>query len=359
MRSKLGWGGLLLGSLFLLPSNSANAGAVIFNSGSSATASIALGVNPEGHLNTDDDAGATTVANSGVIGLAFKFLDDGLFYDATSPGCYCEGWGVSATYTGDATAHSGHANVDGGGVTNLSLDSFVTDAAAGTGTFATSSVHLTSLPGLAVTQHYAVASNTSDLFKNTVTITNNTDSTLDDVRYVRVMDWDVPKTEFDEFVTINGVTTTTLLEQSHDDGFATADPLAATSGINAATEDVDFFDNGPDDHGAYFKFNFGSLAAGESYTFDIFYGAAGNETLANAAIVAESIELYSLGQSMTSSGGPANSAPTFIFGFKGVGGIVIDPPPPPPEVPEPSTLALALLGLGSLGMVARRRRLRK
>ncbi|MEX1229006.1 MAG: PEP-CTERM sorting domain-containing protein [Planctomycetaceae bacterium] len=367
MKRKFGWAGLLLGAAILVPASSADAGAVIFNTGSSATATIALGINDEGHLNFDD---ATTVtsnaAGTGEVGLAFKFLDDGLFYDATSPGCLCEGWGVSATHVDTATAHSGYANVDTDGVVNLTLDSFLTDAAAGTGSFATSATSLTSLPGLTVTQHYTVATSTVALFRNVVTITNSTDSTLDDVRYVRVMDWDVPHTEFDEYVTINGVTTTTLLEQSHNDGFATADPLSATSGIDAVTEDVDFFDyfsaDGSGDHGAYFKFNFGSLAAGESFTFDIFYGAAANEVLANVAIVAEGIELYSLGQSDLDNdddgvgGGAANFEPTFIFGFKGVGGIIIDPPP---VVPEPSTMALALLGLGGMAVTAYRRRNRK
>ncbi|MEX1229007.1 MAG: PEP-CTERM sorting domain-containing protein [Planctomycetaceae bacterium] len=355
LTKRLGWGGLLLGGFLLLPGNTADAAAVIFNTGSSATASIALGVNDEGHLNVaDPDTSTASSSGTGEVGLAFKFLDDGLFYDATSPGCLCEGWGVSATYTGDASAHSGYANVSTDGVVNLTLDSFATDAAAGTGSFATSSVHLGSLTGLKVTQSYAVATNTSDLFKNTVTITNDTDSTLNDVRYVRVMDWDVPHTEFDEFVTINGTGTTTLLEESDNNGFSSADPLAAVTSFGQ--NNVDFFDVGPDDHGAYFRFNFGSLAAGDSYTFDIFYGAAATETLANAAIVAESIELYSLGQSTTVAGGPANFAPTFVFGFKGVGGIIIDPPP---VVPEPSTMALALLGLGGLAAVARRRRNRK
>jgi len=62
-----------------------------------------------------------------------------------------------------------------------------------------------------------------------VTIANSTASDLTDVRYVRVMDWDVPPTEFNEYVTIKGTTTTTLLELSHDDGFDTPNPLLPTA----------------------------------------------------------------------------------------------------------------------------------
>ena len=234
------------------------------------------------------------------------------------------------------------------GTDGLTLDSF-----ASTASTATSSVHLTALPGLSVTQAYAPSAAPTALFEDLVTITNNTGGTITDVRYVRVMDWDIPPTEFNEFVTIQGTGSTTLLEKSHNDGFDTADPLGFgidTGLYGMGLEDIDFVDEGPTDHGAYFRFNFCDLADGESYSFKIYYGAAANEADALAALGTVGTELYSLGQY---SGDPTTGTQaTYMFAFSGVGGEVIVPPPT--GVPEPGTLLL--MGSGLLGLYAARRR---
>jgi len=332
--------GMAFAGSALLMANTASAAAVIYNTGDATTATVALGVNDEGHLNTAPNI----TVNASATGLATRLTEPtggSNWYDATSPGCLCEGWGAAANGIGS------DASIDSGGVNNLTVDSF-----ASTASTATSVVHLTSLPDLQVTHAYQPSTDSANVFEAVVTLTNTGAGTLTDVRYTRAMDWDIPRDEFNEYVTIIGTATTTDLLYSDDNGFEQPNPLGsrfAYGGCGAGTT-VDMVDCGPSDHGAVFDFGFGDLAAGESRTFSIFYGAAATEALALATISDIGAELFSFGQE---SGDPTGGTPaTYIFAFKGVGGSVIIPP----SVPEPASILLMGLGLLGFGAVRRRNR---
>src|SRR5690606_25950776 len=76
-----------LGLGLLVAGGQVHAAATIIN----PAGTVALGVNDHGHLNT---ATGNVALNASRTGLAYNFPGDG-YRDATSPGCYCEGWGVS------------------------------------------------------------------------------------------------------------------------------------------------------------------------------------------------------------------------------------------------------------------------
>jgi type IV pilus assembly protein PilY1 len=174
------------------------------------------------------------------------------------------------------------------------------------------------------------------------------------VQYARAMDWDVPPTEFAEYVTHAGVSIggTSNLLRATDNGFADADPTSAIfDGGIAAVPNTNGDQGGVDDHGSLFVFGFPDLDDGESVTFQIYYGAGANRADALALVGAAGVELYSFGQSSGCTSSPGTSRcddlPTYIFAFSGVG--------LPPVVPAPAALGLFGLGLLGLGLAKRRR----
>jgi hypothetical protein len=141
---------------------------------------------------------------------------------------------------------------------------------------------------------------------------------------------------------------------STNNGFCADDPLAIEASCNPITTtagsawtDTDFTQNGVADQGSSFLFDFGSLAAGGSTTFNIFYGAADNDADAETALANVGAEVYVLGYSNNGDGGANLSSGTWVFGFAGVGGTALGGG----TVPEPASFVLfgaGLLGLGFL-----------
>jgi len=307
------------------------AGGIIYNSTISDKQTIALGINPEGHLNTR--VGTITVNASGT-GIAHKIpAITGSWYDATAPGCLCEGWGVSGNIiNADGTSGGsvvGYASVDSGGVYNIEVKSFVVDTLSIVSTVVIKDAG--SNPILEVTHKYGISSlNPAVLFQGNVTITNISGKTITDVRYNRSMDWDMPGSEFNEFVTHSGVSASaSLLTRpkvlyAGDNGFMTPNPMNSYPGpwgyymYDESTFKKDFLRNGPNDHGSTFTFGFKDLACGESANFMIYYGAADSKDALTTALASEGVSIYSIGENN-------RLANPFAFGFKGLSGLALAP----------------------------------
>ncbi len=246
---------------------------------------VSLGINNEGHL------------NSGGFGVTYVPTGN----DAIRVGCDCEGWGVA-----DAISLiEGHASVATGGVVNVSLVSFVSTA-----TTATSVVTIGNT--FQVTHDFRPSPATPFLYQIEVTIENISGAPIGDLRYTRGMDWDVNPTPFDEFVTIQGTAATPTVLYADNNGFQNVNPLLLRGSLGAVG---DFLDFGPKDHGAHFDLGFGALATGGKRTFTIFYGAAGDEATALAAIGAVGASVYSLGQPNVPGGPDLGEPNTFIFAY--------------------------------------------
>jgi type IV pilus assembly protein PilY1 len=326
---------------------------------------VALGVQDTGALNvragttihgpTFTSPGVGTVSGTGVRGL---FVNAPYGYEATYPGCLCEGWGAGWVNADGTGARSGF---DGNGRSNITLVSavFGTDASgAGVATTIVTIADAAGNPALEV-KHDFRPSASAYLYAVQVTLRNLTDFTLGGgphgLRYTRLMDFDTEPTAFSEFITLQRGAAANLLTTSND-GFEEADPFYPTSALGPCPLNASFVDCGPDDHGARFDFGFDALAAGASRSFTIFYGAAPTEALADAARLAVNAGVFAYGQCDPAGDArcsPVTGAPiTYIFGFEGAG--VGAPPVTPTPVPEPATLAL--FGAAMIGLLWTRRR---
>ena len=279
---------------------------------------------------TDPDPTAT----NGATGLRYLPTNG----EALAPGCWCEAWGVA-----DATSgRQGNAGQNTGNQ-NIIPESFTSDA-----TTATVVTRVNDGADLFRVTHQFAPSARPEIYQVTVTIENISGAAAQ-LRYRRAMDWDVPTTEFSELVTLFTGGASNIVFTS-DDGFASGNPLSGPSSILFTGQATD---SGPEDHGALFDFDFGTLAAGASKQFTIFYGAAGTQANALAALSAVGAEAYSLGKANPARTGLPNGEPnTFMFGFQGIGGTPINPDgkAPPKAVPAGTPTGYALIAVLLAGL---------
>ena len=310
-------------------------GGVIYNDATDKK--IAIGVHPEGHLNVGRyNREFDIVSNATATGLAYKF-PNGNWYDATAPGCHCEGWSAGATSSEDGRQAMGEASVDTGPVKNIHVKSFVVDETS-IESVVSIKENIVSRFGrrlsrpandkLEVKHVYGPAKLASEeLFEVNVTMTNVSGHTLNTVRYNRTMDWDIHPTEFREVVSIVGVeeskrsATKPRIYHAGNNGFRNPNvfntDLTGYARWPISRIDQNMHRVGPNDHGFTATFEFDDLVCGGAHHFKIYYGAAASRELMIAAFAKEGVPMYSIGEQS------ARTGVVFGFGFKGVSGTAL------------------------------------
>ncbi|HLF40272.1 MAG TPA: hypothetical protein VI854_02240, partial [Acidimicrobiia bacterium] len=235
--------------------------------------------------------------------------------------------------TGTFSGFAGEAPLTGPGAPGLVVvDGFVTSTTGQTRAESAGSAYrsiVTAGGGRVRVTHDYRPSASPNLYEIVVAIENIGATPIGDLRYRRVMDWDVQPFAFDEWGEIHVGTAPNLLRATTD-GFQSANPLDSASPPFAGLPpsagsppttlvpgSLDYF-GGPSDQGALFDFAFGALAPGQTKTFVMYYGAAASRAEALAAITQVGASAYSLGIPRTSTADPAAS-PTgpnvFIFAY--------------------------------------------
>ncbi len=267
---------------------------------------VSLGVNQHAQLIVGDPF----VDPAGFVGVLLNATGN----DGLRAGCECEGWGAGVA----DTAQQGGANDNFGGPTpNLRLEKFQATKKDA------ESITVIEPNALEVTHFYRPSAKTPFLYEIDVTLRNVSKVDYRDVRYTRVMDWDVEPTPFADIITLIGnPARPSPLRYSDDNGFVRGLPFETRVPITPTTANQDFTDLGPYDHGAVLDFAFtgpqlgpdSALKPGESKKITIFYGAAPTEAQAVEAVNAVGAEVFSFGQ--TATGGQTGAPNTFIFGYE-------------------------------------------
>lgn len=261
---------------------------------------IKLGITREGALNVRNDFGDRLYD---YVGLRYIFPDSSES-EATSWGCTCEGWGAGA----DGTKVYFNTNLGSSSSLEYTLLSF-----SSTATTAISTV-ISADGKLQVTHDFHPSADTANLFEVTVTLENKSPGVISDLRYRRSMDWDIWPTMTNECVTIQPDPNIVgdYLVAANSDGFSSSDPYSVSPSSPAYISGP-FTDYGPKDHGANFDFQFAPLAAGNAFSFNIYYGAAGNQGDAENALSLVAAEAYSFGKPQNAGGACTDFPNVYIF----------------------------------------------
>lgn len=317
---------------------------IIHNLESTASQTLALGVNKEGHLNTPRGSGvpsnnAHTLNSSGAVGLAYSWSGGGSgpsgWYDGIAYGGMQEGWGASAIDVKNIATY-GAASVDSGGIVNVAVKNFVVDS---TSVKSTTQINdSVGIPMLEISHLYSptTGSTNATLFQALVVITNISGATLRDVRYRRTVDWDLNNNTTAIYADQSGAaiaTSSTAVPKIIDacsNGTSTPNPLNACVPPSATTSGANFTSIGPDNLGSSITFQFGDLKCNESVAFYVYYGAGSSKAQLTSAFTTVGASAYSLGYD------PAYPTLAYGFGFKGISGAGLAPTLPTKTTALPS-----------------------
>jgi hypothetical protein len=262
----------------------------------------------------------------GPSGIGFLRVADG--YDPIAPGTPREAWGIAAG------SISGYADTQNFGTSNLVINgsaNFLANSASISHFLNTGSSNL-----LQIDQNYTFAANNVLQIQTKVT---NVSGSNQAVLFSRNVDWDIAPTPFNELTRLPALTGSVVNASFY--GFESPDPLVPFGNTGTGVF-------GPGDLGAGILIDLGSLADGQSISFNIFHALGDPGQSENDLIN----QLAGLGSEFTITGfdsganGPTNFA---ALGF----GLV--------AVPEPTTVALCglVIGGGAVGYWRRRYRNQK
>jgi hypothetical protein len=246
---------------------------------------IKLGVMCYGNLNFPGGI-PSYISRETRVGLRYIFTD-GKESESTSQGTPSNDWGASAKIVGSSSSFFGYASASNG-FSTLGLVSFQSNATHAT------SVVIARGP-LKVTHRYRPSPYTRNLYEGLVTYENTGTAALTDLRYRRIVDWDIEPTIDVSCVTID-VKSSPTLENVNNFGLGIPNPLDSLAGRGVGFSCIGpsclLTNNGPDRIGADFQFLFKEcdnvtrkiLSPRGIHQFKIYLGAAENKTAALAIL---------------------------------------------------------------------------